>query len=95
MPYEKISSHDLVGIRTSNYKYFRSSHDLKKNIHLYDLTNDPQENKNIAKIQPKLVDNFEKLIVKITSNIIKENVQETDDEETAKIKAELKKLGYL
>ena len=95
MPYEKISSHDLVGIRTSNYKYFRSSHDPKKNIHLYNLINDPQENKNIAKIQPELVDNFEKQIVKITSNIIKVNVQETDDEETAKIKDELKKLGYL
>ena len=95
MPYEKISSHDSVGIRTSNYKYFRSSHDPKKNIHLYNLTNDPQENKNIAKIQPQLVDNFEKQIVKITSNIIKKNVQETDDEEIAKIKNELKKLGYL
>lgn len=95
MPYETISSHDLVGIRTSNYKYFRSSHDPKKNVHLYNLINDPQENKNIAKIQPQLVDNFEKQIVNITSNIIKENIKEIDDEEIVKIKDELKKLGYL
>ena len=44
MPYQKPSPLDRIGLRTSKYKYFRAANNANKNINLYDLKNDPQEN---------------------------------------------------
>ena len=41
MPFEKESASDNIGIRTSKYKYFRNSKSTKKDVHLYDLENNP------------------------------------------------------
>ena len=96
MPYEKSHPTDSVGIRTGNYKYFRSSHNSKENVHLYDLKKDPQENNNITKDHQALVEEMEKIISDITSSnsekLVKEEIS-TDEEE--KISKELKKLGYM
>ena len=39
---------NYVGIRTSEYKYFRDRNETTKNIHLLDLVKDPLEEKNVA-----------------------------------------------
>ena len=57
---------DSVGIRTSNYKYFRSTYNVKENVHLYDLENDPYENNNIAQTHEQLVARFENKILEFT-----------------------------
>jgi len=95
MPYEKPSSSDLVGIRTSKYKYFRSANDPKKNINLYDLENDPFENNNIANIYPDKVNELEKILTNMTSNSSHYTVDEISEEETKRIEQELRRLGYM
>jgi len=95
IPYEKPSKHDLVGIRTPNFKYFRNAKNKNENVHLYDLINDPLENKNIVKNEAVKVKEMEDILSSITAfttNIKKENIDETEEQ---KIRDELKKLGYL
>ena len=78
MPYEELSPLDSVGIRTSKYKYFRAARNPKKNVNLYDLTNDPYENK----------------ILKLQKDNLSEHKEKISEEETEMISSELKKLGY-
>jgi len=95
-PYEKPSLEDMVGLRTSNYKYFRHSRNEKSNIHLYDIINDPFENQNIAKIRPELVIEMENKLKDIQSDATLTIEQDdVNDEEKEKIEQELKKLGYM
>ena len=58
MPYQKLSPLDMIGLRTSKYKYFRAARNLKENVNLYDLSNDPYENNNIAQTLKQLVVQF-------------------------------------
>lgn len=95
MPYEKISPHDAVGIRTPKYKYFRNEHDPSKNINLYDLEDDPFENNNIEKIHPDIVSNMEEILSEITKSFPSDNHEEISPEEVAQINKELKELGYI
>jgi hypothetical protein len=60
---------------------------------LFDLKNDPQEENNIASTSPDIVNQMENLLMKYRKNKSKSFV--TDDEQTAKIKEELKKMGYI
>jgi arylsulfatase A-like enzyme len=92
IPYEKLSDNDQVGIRTSKYKYFRHARNPSLNVHLYDLTQDTLENKNIYQENPEKIQEMEEIIAEF-SNF--ENNEVIDDEEEAKIREELKKLGYL
>ena len=113
---------DQVGIRTSKYKYFRHARNSSLNIHLYDLTLDTLENKNIYQENSEKIHEMEKFIEKF-SNFTNDEVtndevtndevtndevtndevtndevtndEVTNDEEEAKIREELKKLGYL
>ena len=48
-------SNDVIGIRTSHFKYFRDKDSSLRQVHLYDLINDPYEDKNIAPSNPELV----------------------------------------
>ena len=85
----------VVGVRTSEYKYFRSRKSPKEKIHLYDLTNDPLEENNLAKINPEIVKNMELIL---SNFLVKLNVnasEETSDEEVRLIEQELKRLGYM
>ena len=94
IPYEKKSSLDRIGIRSSKFKYFRNSTDSKKDIHLYDLKNDPYENNNIAKNNPSIIKKMENTLEEIQKNSSKleENL---NDEEDEIITEELKKMGYM
>jgi arylsulfatase A-like enzyme len=83
----------VIGIRTSNYKYFRQINDINTKVCLFDLKNDPQEENNIASTSPDIVNQMENLLMKYRKNKSKSFV--TDDEQTAKIKEELKKMGYI
>jgi arylsulfatase A-like enzyme len=97
IPHEKLSDNDQVGIRTSKYKYFRHARNSSLNIHLYDLTLDTLENKNIYQENLEKIHEMEKFMDKF-SNFTTDEVTDNDvadTEEEAKIREELKKLGYL
>ena len=94
IPYEKESKFDAIGIRTGKYKYFRNSKELKKNVHLYDLENDPYENNNISKDNPAIIEKMENLINNMKGNGVRLGNMITEEEEK-KISEELKKLGYM
>jgi len=95
MPYQEQSPDDMVGIRTSQYKYFRGSRDSTHNVNLYDLQNDPFENINIAKDNPNLVAKMEKILAEIIANTPTKQKQALNKDEEEQIRNELKKLGYV
>lgn len=86
----------VVGVRTEEFKYFRSLQNPSENVHLYDLKNDPLENENLVNKMPDKMKEMEELLIKI-----RENKQESpqfekiDDNEVDKVEDELKKLGYM
>ena len=94
MPYQKLSTKDMIGIRTEYYKYFRFARNSSENVHLYDLKQDPYENTNIADENKELILQFEKKITEFEKNDLS-NDDELSDEEFKKISGELKKLGYM
>ena len=91
----KPNKRDSVGIRTSNYKYFRSTHNAKENVHLYDLENDPYENNNIARSYEQLVARFENKLLELQKDNLSEYKEKIPDEEIAEISNELYKMGYM
>jgi hypothetical protein len=96
IPYEKPSESDKVGLRTSKFKYFRHARDSTKDIHLFDLENDPFENNNIAQNNPSIVNDMEKKISDIINNTTPVEIkEEVSEEDTKRIEEELKKMGYL
>ena len=95
IPYQKSSPLDMVGVRTSRYKYFRSAHNANENIHLYDLKNDPYENNNIAQSHEQLVAQLEKKMLKLEKDSLSEYKEEISDKEMERITNELKRLGYI
>ena len=93
IPYQKSSPLDMVGVRTSRYKYFRSAHNANENIHLYDLKNDPYENNNIAQSHEQLVARFENKILELQKDNLSEYKEKIPDKEIEEISNELYKLG--
>ena len=85
----------VIGIRTSNYKYLRSRRDVTKDVTLYDLKNDPNETKNIASLNPQIVEEMEGILQKITTDSAVYDLPSITKDESKKIEAELRKLGYL
>ena len=94
MPHEKIEEDDAVGIRTAKYKFLRSANDPKKNRYLYDIELDQFENINIIENNSDVVKKLETTLEDIKSSSIEET-EDISEEETKKIEAELKKLGYM
>ena len=94
IPYVEESIHDKVGIRTSNYKYFRQARESNQNINLYDLENDPQENVNIADNNPEIVSKMEKILEDMTQDQDVAGEKLTEEEEKI-VEAQLKDLGYI
>jgi arylsulfatase A-like enzyme len=83
-----------IGIRTSKYKFIQNIHDDKKSYELYDLQNDPLEEKNIASTNNEQIEQLKKSLQIIRSKkALNQNVEYDDDEER-RIEKELKKLGY-
>lgn len=83
----------VIGIRTSEYKYYRLLDEKEKNASLFDLKNDPKEENNIAVTNPALVVKMESLLDSI-QNSLKNTTEDVSDEEIRKAKEELVKLGY-
>ena len=86
---------DTIGIRTSKYKYCRSRKNPKENIFLFDLESDPLETKNLANESLQVITQMEQILLKITDFSIDDGDEELSEEEYAKTKNELKKLGYV
>lgn len=84
-----------IGIRTSQYKYWRSRNDPTKNVFLFDLQNDPYEENNIADQYPSIVNMMEKTIADIKKNTIEPHQNQFSKDEMQLIEEELKKLGYM
>ena len=95
MPYQKLSTSDMVGIRNNEYKYFRFARNLNENVHLYDLKQDPYENNNIADENKELILEFEKKIIEFEKNDLSNDDDDLSEEELTKISGQLKKLGYM
>ena len=93
-PYEKESPLDKIGMRTNKHKYFRNSKNSKKDIHLYDLEDDPYENNDISKNNVPLIEKMEKLLHDMQNDTLElDNTLSKEEEE--KISKELRKLGYI
>jgi len=85
----------IIGVRTSKYKYWRSRFDSKQNLTLYDLETDPKEEKNIAEINPEIINSMEEILSNLKKNSIELLTNEFSKEDENTIEEELKKLGYL
>lgn len=72
-PLVGMNSNDVIGIRTSEYKFFRDKLDSTKRKYLFDLKNDPLENKNISSNSEEIIKNMELILSKITKNFFVNN----------------------
>ena len=88
---------NTIGLRTKQYKYFRDRFSDNRNVHLYDLNNDPFELSNISEQNPGIIENLEKKFSQInpTGNFEFKKTQEVSKEENKKLEDELRKLGYI
>ena len=88
---------NTIGLRTKQYKYFRDRFSESRNVHLYDLENDPFELSNISEQNPDIIENLEHKLSQInpTGNFEFKKTHELSEEENKKIEAELRKLGYI
>ena len=93
-PLVLTESNDVIGVRTSEIKYFRDKNDPQKRIHLYDLKNDPFEDNNIADVNKDQINKYEKILQNIIKDFDNKNTEE-DELNTEEIENELRKLGYL
>ena len=93
-----LAQHDnTIGLRTKKYKYFRNRFSKSKNVHLYDLENDPLELSNIREQNPDVIENLEQELSQIspTGSFVFKKTHELSDEENKYIEKELRKLGYV
>ena len=88
---------NTIGLRTKKYKYFRNRFSKSKNVHLYDLENDPLELSNIREQNPDVIENLEQELSQIspTGSFVFKKTHELSDEENKYIEKELRKLGYI
>ena len=94
----KSLTDNTIGIRTSEFKYFRDKNNFTKNVHLYDLRKDRLEENNIANNKNDVVIKMEEILQDILKNgnmKQKKSYEEIDDNQSRIIESELKKLGYI
>ena len=94
---EKINPESLgqiIGVRTSKYKYLRNRKSQKDSVVLFDLEKDPQELHNIASENKNIVEIMENSLSNITK-YNKAKPEELSNEEQQKAEELLKKLGYI
>ena len=85
---------DVIGVRTSKFKYYRSRKNSLRTVHLFDLINDPKEINNIAQNNPKLVDEMELILSKYYSKSeIKVEEKLVGKQRSLALKT-LKEMGY-
>jgi len=76
-----------IGIRTPQFKYFRSRFDSKKDVHLYDIQKDENETKNISENQPEIVNLMENKLMKLSElNSEKNNLKRIINDKISKLK---------
>ena len=88
---------NVIGIRTSEFKYFRDRDDSTKNVHLYDLREDTLEENNIAETKKDVVEKMEKTVVDILKGKDLRHVEsnELSEDEIKKARSVLSRLGYI
>jgi len=94
----RLGTTKIIGIRTSKFKYFREKHDEKSQVHLYDLENDPLEEKNITKNNPKIIKKMEEILLQLKNDDefnYEKSQQILNIDEEKKIEQELRKMGYM
>ena len=84
----------IIGVRTSVYKYLRARDDPGKNVRLFDLKNDPLEEKNIVDEKPDIVKKMEGVLSQFTKDS-KDDAGTLTDEDIKKARETLLKLGYI
>ena len=96
-PLVQIKTNNVIGIRTSKYKYFRDRYDPKKRQFLFDLKNDPDENNNIT--DTVILDKMEEILSRIVKDYEflddGQTIENSNNSDTEKIENVLKKLGYI
>ena len=93
-PMIDVRSNDVIGIRTSNFKYFRDKDSKEKRVHLYDLSKDPLEENNCASENRMKVSEMEEILQNLLKNSKKVEYNE-DDLSSNEIENELRKMGYV
>ena len=89
-----LETNDVIGIRSSEFKYFRDRNDQNNNVHLYNLKSDPHEDHNISYNNPEIVTKLENIL----QNILKsspQTKQQVNEDNAENIEEELRKLGYV
>ena len=94
-PLVENPSMKYIGIRTSKYKFIQNIHDDKQSYELYNLQNDPLEEKNIITTSSKQIEQLKKSLRTIRNKKSLSHNVEYDDNEKRRIKNVLKKLGYV
>jgi len=94
----KSPDSNVVGIRTSKFKYFRDKINPKKNVHLFNLIEDPLEEYNIANENKEKIEEFENKLRDV-NNKLDFNIKEIDNEigidEAKEIEEKLRQAGYI
>ena len=93
-PMIDMRSNDVIGIRTSNFKYFRDKDAKEKRVHLYDLSKDPLEENNCASENRMKVSEMEEILQNLLRSPKKVEYNE-DDLSSNEIENELRKMGYV
>ena len=89
-----MPSNDVVGIRSSNFKYFRDKNSKDKRIHLFDLKNDILEEYNSSTSNPIQVEKMENELQKLL-NSKKDDIVNKENSNSDEIENELRKMGYV
>ena len=94
----KASDSNLIGLRTSKFKYFRSRNNESENIHLYDIDKDPLEENNTYLRNSEIIKKFESELMNIDKNkkfLMEEFSNEIELDEAEDIEKKLKEAGYI
>ena len=93
----KFISHNEIGVRTSDYKYFKNKYH-NEDSYLYDLKNDSLEEHNLVKEKPEIVKKMNELLLNFQGNNgfdFEKDVNLFDEEKERHIEEELRRLGYM
>jgi len=93
----KMPKEDVIGIRTSEFKYFRNRNDAEKDVHLFDLKKDPLEENNIQESNHDIIKKMEEILLTLQSGkgFSYDKGENLTDEEKKKAQEIFSKLGYI
>lgn len=84
----------VIGIRTSEFKYYRLRDDPTKNVHLFNLKDDPKEEHNLIDDKEQ-INKMEQILLKQLESANNKKSGDLSDDEIQKAKDLLMKLGYI